>query len=153
MPDDTTHWRPGGNVGFHLNQTSRLLTRFFDRHLADLGINVAYLSVLGALRGAASLSQKELVQIGQIGQPAMAQMLERMLKEGLLTRTQDATDGRKAMFGLSKKTANRIAEIRSALSAGNDRVFSVLKDDETEQFLASLKKIEDRLQSLFEAEE
>lgn len=153
MPVDTSDWRPGGNPGFHLNVVSRLLTRFFDRRLADHAVNVSYLPVLGALRGSTLLSQKELVQIGQIGQPAMAQMLERMVKEELLIRTPDASDGRKALFRLSKGTTCRMVRIRSALSDGNDQIFSVLTDDEMEEFMASLKKIEDRLRALLETKE
>lgn len=153
MSNNTADWRPGGNPGFHLNLLSRLLTRFFDRHLADLAINVAYLPVLGALRGSTPLSQKELAQIGQIGQPAMAQMLERMLKEGLLIRTSDPTDGRKAQFTLSEKATSQMANIRSALSEGNSQIFSVLTDDEIREFMASMKKIETRLKTLLEAEE
>ncbi|WP_424192434.1 MarR family winged helix-turn-helix transcriptional regulator [Ampullimonas aquatilis] len=152
MPNNTADWRPGGSPGFHLNLLSRLLTRFFDRHLADLAINVAYLPVLGALRGSTPLSQKELAQIGQIGQPAMAQMLERMLKEGLLIRTSDPTDSRKAQFTLSERATDQMASIRSALSEGNSQIFSVLTDDEIEEFMASLKKIEARLKTLLEAE-
>jgi DNA-binding MarR family transcriptional regulator len=153
MFENTADWRPGGSPGFHLNVVSRLLTRFFDRRLADLAINVAYLPVLGALRGSTLLSQKELVQIGQIGQPAMAQMLERMVKEGLLIRTPDASDGRKVLFSLSKRTTSRMVSTRSALSEGNDQIFSVLTDSEIEEFMTSLKKIEARLKALLEAEE
>jgi DNA-binding MarR family transcriptional regulator len=153
MPRHTTDWQPGGNPGFHLNLVSRLLTRFFDRHLADLAVNVAYLPVLGGLSGSAPLSQKELAQIGHIGQPAMAQMLERMVKEALLTRTPDPTDGRKALFTLSKGATSRMANVRSALSEGNSQIFEVLTDEELGELMTSLKKIEARLRTLLEAEE
>ncbi|WP_066095256.1 MarR family winged helix-turn-helix transcriptional regulator [Xanthomonas massiliensis] len=153
MPENTAGRAPAGNPGFRLNVVSRQLTRYFDRRLGELGVNVSYLPVLGALRESKRLSQKELVQAGRIGQPAMAQMLERMVKEGLLVRTPDATDGRKVLFGLSKKAETKMTDIRSTLADGNDRIFSTLADAEFEAFIASLEKIEARLEALLEAGE
>lgn len=153
MTDRSADWRPGGNPGFHLNLVSRLLTRYFDLRLADLDVYVAYLPVLGALRGSASLSQKELAQVAQIGQPAMAQMLERMVKEELLVRTADPTDGRKALFALSNSAADRMESIRSTLSEGNAQIFTALAEEEVEAFVASLKKVETRLQTLLEVKD
>ncbi len=150
MPMQAPEWRPGDSPGFHLNLVSRLLTRFFDRRLSDLAVNVAYLPVLGALRGNTPLSQKELARIGQIGQPSMAQMLERMVKDGLLLRTPDPTDGRRALFTLSKKAQNRMLSVRAALAEGNSQVFEVLSDDEIERLMASLKKIEASLRAQME---
>ncbi len=153
MTNKATNWQPGGNPGFHLNLVSRLLTRYFDRHLATLDVNVAYLPVLGALRESTPRSQKELAQIGQIGQPAMAQMLERMLKEGLLIRMPDPTDGRKAQFALSKKSTSQMANIRMTLEEGNRQIFAVLTENEAEEFMTSMKKIEARLKTLLEVQE
>ncbi len=150
MTSKSVDWRPGGNPGFHLNLISRLLTRFFDRRLADLDVCVAYLPVLGALRGSMPLSQKELAQIAQIGQPAMAQMLERMVKDGLLVRAPDPTDGRKAQFALSEGADGRMESIRTALAEGNSQIFAVLTDEQIEAFVANLKKVEVRLKTLLE---
>lgn len=139
------------NPGFHLNLVARLLTRFFDRRLAPLDVNVAYLPVLGALRVASPRSQGELAHLGQIGQPAMAQMLARMVKEGLLTRTADVHDGRKAQFALSAHGIARMASLRTVLSEGNSAVFDVLTGAELATFMASLHKIEQRLKTLTDA--
>lgn len=136
------------NPAFHVNLVSRLLTRFFDRRLAGLAVNVAYLPVLGALRASSPRSQGELAELGQIGQPAMAQMLTRMVKDGLLVRTADLNDGRKAQFGLSADAMSRMESVRTVLTDGNGEVFDVLTDIEAAAFMRSLHKIEERLKAL-----
>lgn len=148
---DLTSASTEANPGFYLNLVSRLFTRFFDRRLSRLAVNVAYLPVLGALRVSSPRTQGELVQIGQIGQPAMAQMLARMVKEGLLIRTADQHDGRKVQFALSADAMSRMESLRTTLSEGNNEVFDVLNDEEIAAFMASLHKIEKRLKTLMEA--
>jgi DNA-binding MarR family transcriptional regulator len=143
----------GANLGFHVNLVSRLLTRFFDRRLAELAVNVAYLPVLGALRVTSPRSQGELAEIGQIGQPAMAQMLARMVKDGLLQRTTDLNDGRKAQFELSAEALSRIESVRTTLEDGNRKIFDVLTDAEEAAFMETLQKIEKRLKELVGAQQ
>lgn len=142
-----------GNPGFHINLVSRLFTRFFDHRLAKLAVNVAYLPVLGALRVSWPRSQGELAEVGQIGQPAMAQMLARMVQDGLIVRTADLNDGRKVQFELSADAMSRMAFLRTELADGNREVFDVLTDAEAAAFMSSLQKIEERLKALVEAQQ
>lgn len=141
------------NPGFHINLVSRLFTRFFDRRLARLAVNVACLPVLGALRVSSPRSQGELAELGQIGQPAMAQMLARMVKDGLVARTADMNDGRKVQFELTADAMSRMECVRAALADGNREVFDVLTDAEAAEFMSSLHKIEERLKALVEAQQ
>tara|TARA_B100000378_G_C17965472_1_gene385094 strand:+ start:396 stop:857 length:462 start_codon:yes stop_codon:yes gene_type:complete len=139
-----------GNPAFQISQLARLIVRYFDRHLAPLRLNVANLAVVGALRERDGLSQKDLTEIGRIGQPAMAQMLERMLKDGLLVRRQDATDRRRAVFSLSSSAAEGLPALEAALEEGNRAVFSVLSEDELEQLLRLLDKLTQHMRTLDE---
>jgi DNA-binding MarR family transcriptional regulator len=141
------------NPGFHVNLVARLLTRFFDHRLATLAVNVAYLPVLGALRVSAPRSQGELAQLAQIGQPAMAQMLMRMGKEGLVERTTDLNDGRKVQFALSANAMRRMASVRTALADGNREVFDALTEEELAAFIGSMHKLEKRLKALVGAQQ
>ncbi len=133
------------NPGRLLNQVARLITRDFDRRLAPLGINVAYMPVLGALKAAGHLSQKELAEMGRIGQPAMAQMLDRMVKEGLLIRTTDSADRRRALFALSQKGRDLMPEVGRILETGNVEIFSALGSDGLGRLIALLRQLEHHL--------
>jgi len=135
------------NPSRQLNQVARLITREFDRKLAPLGVNVAYLPVLGALYENQALSQKQLAELGGIGQPAMAQMLDRMVKEGLVDRATDTVDRRKVMFSLSEAAADRMADIGAQIEAGNAEIFAVLGSDGLETLSSLLKALEANLET------
>lgn len=136
-----------GNPSRQLNHVARLIARDFDRRLAPLGVNVAYLPVLGALKGEEPLSQKALTEIGGIGQPAMAQMLERMVKEGLLVRAPDSVDRRKVMFALSQAGRDLMPKVGAQMQAGNEAIFSALGPGGLDRLLAQLKILETHLAS------
>lgn len=136
------------NPARRITHVARLLTRYFDRRLAPLGVNVANLAVLGALRGGQSLSQKELTELGQIGQPAMAQMLDRLMREGLLSRTTDPTDRRKALFALSPHAQGVMAALEPRLADGNAEVFAIFTPAEFETLLALLHRLGAHLATL-----
>lgn len=148
MSDPSGNQERHGNPSFQLNQVARLISRYFDKRLAPIGINVANLAVLGALRDSERLSQKELAEIGRIGQPAMAQMLERMVKEGLLVREQDSVDRRKVMFALSKRAVGLMPQIALVLKEGNAEVFSPLSQKELYGLIKLLQRLEQHLTSL-----
>ncbi|KPC49630.1 MarR family winged helix-turn-helix transcriptional regulator [Amantichitinum ursilacus] len=153
MPNSPAPIASSANPAFQINRVARLLTRFFDRQLAGQGISVAYLPVLGALRAAHALSQKELAQQAQIGQPAMAQMLERMVKEGLLLRAPDPADGRKALFSLSARASAQQEAVRQALVKGNALAFADIDEAQLRQLLDSLSTVEARLRVLVGADD
>lgn len=147
MPASAHDEQSHNNPSRHLNHVARLITRDFDRRLAPLGVNVANLSVLGALKDADRLSQKELTRIGGIGQPAMAQMLDRMVKEGLLVRAADSVDRRKVMFSLSPTGLDLMPRVGAQIEEGNAEIFSVLGPDGLDTLLTLLKRLEHHLTS------
>ncbi|MDQ1194387.1 MarR family transcriptional regulator [Agrobacterium sp. SORGH_AS 787] len=143
----STKTLPPANLARRLNHVARLINREFDRRLAPLGVNVAYLPVLGALNTAQALSQKELAELAGIGQPAMAQMLDRMVKEGLLQRTADSVDRRKVIFSLSERASGRMGSIGAEIKTGNDDVFAVLEPEGQDRLSSLLMVLEIHLET------
>lgn len=60
----------------------------------------------------------------------MAQMLERMVKDGLLVRKQDPSDGGKSIFSLSRSGVDILPRVGVVLTKGNSEVFSAFNGDE-----------------------
>jgi DNA-binding MarR family transcriptional regulator len=145
MPLFAENAAPQRNLSRLLNQVARLITRDFDRRLAPLGVNVAYLSVLGTLKAAEHLSQKDLAEVGRIGQPAMAQMLDRMVKEGLIVRASDATDRRKVLFALSQSGSDLMPKVDAAIEKGNVEIFSILGSEGLSTLTHLLQRLGDHV--------
>jgi len=124
------------------NRVAKLVTRHFDRKLASIGVNVAYLAVLGSLYTTPSMSQKELAASSGSSQAAMAELLARMVKEKLLRREQDPSDKRQVLFSLASKGSSVMPEIMRVIEAGNSEIFTGIGEDGLEKLLALLAQIE-----------
>lgn len=131
-----------------MTRLSRMITRHFDRKLAELGVNVAYLSVLGPLAATRSLPQKDLATSAGSSQPAMAELLGRMVKEGLLERVRDPSDKRQVLFSLTPKGKALMPQVASVIAEGNAEIFSVLGDTGLETLVSLLGCLEVRLEEL-----
>lgn len=128
-----------------LNRVSKLVTRHFDRKLAGVGVNVAYLAVLGPLSSTPGMSQKELAASAGSSQAAMAELLARMVKENLLQREQDPSDKRQALFSLAPKGIAAMPAIVQVIEEGNSEIFTGIGEDGLEKLLTLLAQIETRL--------
>ena len=131
-----------------INRVSKLVTKFFDRKLVAAGVNVAYLSVLGPLAEKQKLSQKELAVLSGSSQAAIAELLARMVKDGLLSRSQDDRDRRQVLFSLTPSGTALLPSIQSIIEKGNVEIFADLGSNGIDELLMRLKQIEERLQGL-----
>jgi MarR family transcriptional regulator, transcriptional regulator for hemolysin len=123
--------------GHLINRTAKLLTRWGDARFQALGLAIAQLPVLYALKDGSPLTQKELAGIAQIEQPTMAQLLSRMERDGLLCRTQNAEDKRSSLISLTPLALKKLPKARSVLRQGNREALQGFSDRE----IATLNKL------------
>lgn len=86
-----------------LTLVSRLLARSLAARLAPKGIGYGQFPVLQCLWEEDGLTQKELSQRVRIEAPTMVRTLDRMEREGLVTRVRSETDRRQIHIQLTKK--------------------------------------------------
>ncbi len=87
--------------GHLISIAARGFTRLSEARLKPLGFGVGTLPVLVALHAGQAESQRDLARFARVEQPSMAQMLARMERDGLITRTPDPADGRSSEVALS----------------------------------------------------
>lgn len=138
LPDD---FDPTSSPGYLVARLARLLARRNDELLAPLGVSVAWLPVLGALRQGEALSQKELAQRAEIGQPAMAQMLARMERDGFLVSTPDPDDGRARRYCLTATGRARVEPVVATVRDANDALFGNLTKPKQNTLIALLREV------------
>lgn len=118
----------GANMGYLVNRTARLMAQSLSLRLQRHGVQVAQWAVLLFLYERDGQSQAELARVVAVEQPTMVRTLDRMVRDGLVTREPDATDRRVTRIRLTDRAraleqslyaesieANRVAS--SALSA------------------------------------
>lgn len=129
------------SAGYMTNWAARLFTRELERQLAPTGIAPAYMPVLFALADGGTLTQKELARRAAVEQPTMAMTLNRMLRDGMITRQPDPADRRCTLVTLTPLAHGKIDAVEGVASAINALALDQLAPDERHQFLALLGKV------------
>lgn len=132
------------SAGYLVNWAGRLFVRSIERRLA--GGNAGPMPVFFALADGGTLSQTALARWASVEQPTMANTLNRMERDGLITRTPDPDDRRSALIALSKLGRQRANEALQSAQDVNSLALSGLKPSERDVFLGLLRKLIETLE-------
>lgn len=106
-------------LGYQVAHLARLLGSELRSRLAPSGVGPGQFAPLLMLYRDDGLTQAELCARVHIEQPTMANTLDRMQRDGLVTREPDPRDGRRAIVRLTARAREMEAEVTSAVTAGN----------------------------------
>jgi MarR family transcriptional regulator for hemolysin len=127
--------------GHLISLAARGFTRLSEARLKPLGFGVGHLPVLVALRDGQASTQRDLARFARIEQPPMAQMLDRMERDGLIHRTRDPADGRSSRITLTAAAEERLPEAAAVLLQGNRDVLRGFTDEEAALLKALLTRL------------
>ncbi|WP_339713899.1 MarR family transcriptional regulator [uncultured Sneathiella sp.] len=128
------------SAGYLANHMARLFARGLDARIRPLGLSTGIFPALLELWENDGLTQKELVTRLDIEQATMANTLNRMERDGFVTRRKDATDGRVQRVWLTDKARALQAPATTAAAAQNDVVLAQLSEAERVAFLDLMDK-------------
>ena len=113
------------------------MTRWGEERFHALGLAIAQMPVLVALKDGSSLTQKELAELAQVEQPTMTHLLARMERDGLIRRTPNPHDKRNSLISLTPSALEKFPDARAVLLEGN----AVALQGFTEQEIATLSQL------------
>lgn len=128
-----------------INQCARVFERRMAEAIKPLGVAPAYLPVLFTLAELGSATQSELAKIVAIQQPTMALTLRRMERDGLITRTPDDADQRRAIVRLTSNARNLLPQVEVHARQINAAAFEGLPADAPRQLIDLLRRTSDNL--------
>jgi MarR family transcriptional regulator, transcriptional regulator for hemolysin len=128
-------------IFFLMNRATRLLTRRAERRLNRMDLAVAQVPVLGALKDGSAKTQKELAEMVQIEQPAMAELLVRMERDGLISRMPDQRDRRSSVIALTALAKRKLPAAREALSIGHGEALEGFSEREIAVLTRLLERV------------
>ena len=128
----------------HINRT---FARVVDQPIKELGFAMSQLPVLVSLKKTGPLSQAELARVAQVEQPSMAQLLNRMERDGLVQRVADPKDGRSKLISLTNNASLKMPQGKLVMDAACLRALDGFSSDEREQLLALLIRISANLEA------
>jgi DNA-binding MarR family transcriptional regulator len=124
-----------------VERLGRLLAKRTDEALRVAGLRAAHLSVLAALKDGAGKTQKELAILTDVEQPSMAQLLARMERDGLVTRTASPDDRRSSIVRLSLEAMQRLEPGRDVLRRIDADACGSLSPEERDMLVKLLGKL------------
>jgi len=138
--------------GHLISLAARGYARLSEARLKPLGFGVGHLPVLVALRDGEASTQRDLARFAKTEQPPMAQMLARMERDGLITRSPDPADRRSSRIVLTEAAQARLPDAIAVLLGGNQDALNGFTDEDAVQLVALLKRLIENLHQLTNAE-
>ena len=132
---------PQTTPSFLIKRAAQELARRAETMLRPLGLGMASLPVLVALKNGHADTQAELARLLHVEQPSMAQTLARLERDQLIRRTADPARKRMQLVALTELARERLPQARAALAKGNTAALAGFNADEVAAFIDFLQRV------------
>lgn len=128
-------------IGYLVTYAQKLLHRGLGEGLQKYGVTVAQWAVLVVLWETDGLTQKELSERVAVETPTLSRTIDRMERDGLVTRERSATDRRQVHVRLTAYGAGLWRELVPEAEANQERALRGISDEEEEVLRGLLKRV------------
>jgi DNA-binding MarR family transcriptional regulator len=142
------HLARESSLGYQVNHLARLMERELRNEIVSFGVVPGQFPQLLALYEQDGLTQRELCELVRVEQPTMANTLQRMERDGLVTREPDPEDRRQARVLLTARAQEIEAGLVGAARAVNDAATRGLSAEEVAELLRMLTHVIGNLEEL-----
>lgn len=129
----------GTSLGYVVNHLARLMEQALRDRIAPHGVVPGQFAQLLALYEADGVTQQQLCEKVRIDQSTMAHTLKRMERDGLVRRTPDPADGRRALVHLTERARRLRPELHAAAREVNALATAGFPAGDGEAFLGLLR--------------
>ncbi len=129
-----------------IGQVYRTFARLVDAPLRQLGFAIGQLPVLVTLKISGASSQAELARMAQVEQSSMAQLLNRMERDGLVKRVPDPADGRSRLISLTARASRQMPKGKLVMDEVCETALAGFTSEERTQLLRLLSRIDANLE-------
>ncbi len=136
-----------------MGRAMRGFSRIADAALRDLGFATGQLPVLVSLKHSQALSQAELARIAQVEQPSMAQLLNRMERDGLVQRVADPADKRSRLISLTPDAGQRMPQARAVMQSLTEQALAGFTPKEVAQLTQLMGRLNENIDRMGDAAE
>src|SRR3954470_14890186 len=131
------------SLGYQIGLLSRLFDRRLQEVLREQGVAPGQFAPLVMLFEQDGLTQAELCRRINVEQPTMANTLQRMERDGLIKRKEDAADKRRVLVYLTPRAREMQAKVmESARAVSNQTVAGLSVGDQDDMFRLVARMVE-----------
>lgn len=133
-----------------IGHVHRAFQRVADQLLRDQGFALGQLPVLMALKDGRPRSQAELARLANVEQPSMAQLLNRMERDGLVERLPDPEDGRSRLISLTAACRERMPKAKGVMQLLGGEALEGFSAEEEQVLAGLLARLADNVDAMVE---
>jgi DNA-binding MarR family transcriptional regulator len=135
------------SAGYLVNHMARLFAKGLQERIEPLGIVIGQFPILLELWQKDGVSQRDLLENLDIEQATLANTLNRMERDGLVTRTKHPSDARAQQIWLSKRAVEIRANAYQAALDQNRSALTALTEAEQSQLMDFMHRIVNTMRS------
>jgi DNA-binding MarR family transcriptional regulator len=129
------------SLGYLVNRTARLMAHELAERIRPAGVAIGQWAVLLFLWARDGMTQAELSRVVAIEPPTMVRTIDRMVRDGLVTRALDPDDGRLSRIYLTERGRSLRDELVPLAAAVNQEILNGLTANEARTLRRLLAKL------------
>lgn len=127
-----------------LQAASHCMQKTADRLVQEAGpLTTSQAAALSVVAGFASCNQRMIATQLGLNESAVTAMVTRLIRDGFLTRERSKTDARTWLLTLTSEGRTALQSVNGPFADINDRLESILSDDEINKLSDMLKRVAD----------
>ncbi|MBN2899642.1 MAG: MarR family transcriptional regulator [Clostridia bacterium] len=132
-------------MGYYIDMMSKIEKSIFDEAFDKIDITLSQFKVLNWLWRKGPLTQKEIHNYVNIKPSSLTKMLDILIKKGLVERESDPDDARIKIVKATEKAAAIEHDAWDVVINFDQRIRSILSEEEYEMTINSLRKLTEEL--------
>jgi DNA-binding MarR family transcriptional regulator len=129
------------SLGYLLNRAARIFAHQLADRLRDHGVGIGQWGVLMFLWARDGMTQAELSRLVAIEPPTMVRTIDRMARDGLVTRSPDPLDGRASRIHLTDRGRTMRDSLVPEAVGVNESVAASMTESEARVLRRLLQKV------------
>jgi len=131
------------SLGYLVHRVARRMAGDLADAIRPAGVGIGQWAVLLVLWCRDGLSQAELARLVAIEPPTAVRTIDRMVRDGLVTRSPDSVDGRVTRITLTDRGRSLRDELVPKAVAVNEATLARLREGERAALVRALRKLAD----------
>jgi DNA-binding MarR family transcriptional regulator len=130
------------HLGYHLRVVSNAVSHSFARKLAASEVTVAEWVILREMYSSDDkISPSTIADLTGLTRGAVSKLMDRLLRKGLVTRTESAGDRRYQEIKLNTSAIKLVPKLAKLADENDEIFFCVLSQSEQKNLMITLKKL------------
>ena len=139
-------------VGYGVKRANSAIMGDVERVLGRFGLRRTTFSALSVISGNAGIRQSDLAEVLAIERPNLVQIVDELLRSGLVERARDAADRRAYLLTAMAQGEALLAEAGGALHAYDARLTKGMSAAERAALISALRRVEETASEIGGAE-